>query len=234
MPLALVGCPSSYDEDKPNPHAQSAMAAQTPPPHTPTPVPGLPTPTPTPIPSLPTTTTASPDGSTTFSCAAFDATSALLNAGALDYVEYRMGTTTPISVGTKCQLASNPKACISAVATMSTTMSLGVGCGNAPAPIYYVFTKGDAVGRVSNIAELMGVIGTVDTPTKAVLAARVAGYSATCQSNTDIAESPTGFDLEAFKLSASGEYIVSALHIQRDGLVLVVKDVGPTHLCDGA
>lgn len=50
-----------------------------------------------------------------------------------------------------------------------------------PAGYYLAYTKGDAVGKVSNRTELRALFPAIDTPAKALVYANAAGYRVECQ-----------------------------------------------------
>jgi hypothetical protein len=156
---------------------------------------------------------------------------------AFDYLEHRQGDhgETIEAFGTKCGRALDLAACTAAVNAITATSPFPRGgCGGYAASLdYYVYTRGDQVGRITSGPELIAAFGTIDTPSKAFLAATGAGFSPICESSSEVRAMPEGFELTAFKFSETArQYIVYVVRVRSDGTVEIVKDTGPTSACN--
>jgi hypothetical protein len=155
-------------------------------------------------------------------------------AGGLDALEERRavdaevdGSARPaVSAGTPCSGATDHAARETAFAALSSGGEAlrpafdEVDFAEASPPGYYLaHTKGDAVGKVSNRAELRTLFPTIDTPAKALLYANAAGYRVECQhANGWLREEPDGWVLVASRdhaLRCSRTDVL--LFLRRDG-----------------
>jgi len=138
---------------------------------------------------------------------------ALRTAAGLDTLEERQlleatserEPVAPLRAGTPCASASDQAACETAFAELSTSgetlrppfdevdfMSSDI------AGYYLAYTKGDTVGKVSNLAELRALFPTVDSPATALLHAHASGYRVEChEADGWIREEPDGWLIAA-------------------------------------
>lgn len=93
----------------------------------------------------------------------------------------------PLRAGTPCASASDPTACETAFAELSSAGETlrppfdEVDFMRSDVAGYYlVYTKGDAVGKVSNRDELRALFPAVDSPAKALLYAHASGFRVEC------------------------------------------------------
>lgn len=123
-------------------------------------------------------------------------------AAALDVLEERLavdagldaGIRPSVRAGVPCSGSTDHEACETAFAQLSSggealrpafdevdyISAFFEGQKAGPPGYYLVYTKGDAVGKVSNHAELRTLFPTIDTPAIALLYANAAGYRVEC------------------------------------------------------
>lgn len=122
-------------------------------------------------------------------------------AAGLDVLEERLaigasdaGANASARAGVPCSGATDHDACEAAFAQLSSAEALRPafdevdymaalldGSTAGPPGYYLAYTKGDAVGKVSNRTELAAVFPIIDSPAKALLYANAAGYRVECQ-----------------------------------------------------
>lgn len=96
-----------------------------------------------------------------------------------------------VRAGVPCSGSTDHDACETAFAQLSSggealrpafdEIDYSFGGEAGPPGYYLAYTKGDAVGKVSNRAELRTLFPTIDTPAKALLYANASGYRVECQ-----------------------------------------------------
>ncbi|MBX3208938.1 MAG: hypothetical protein KF764_28155 [Labilithrix sp.] len=118
---------------------------------------------------------------------------ALRTAAGLDFLERRavyssdagLDSYPPLSLGTPCGGAADAAACTSALAALSgdgeTLYAYGVDTAAfGPKGFYFVYTKADAVGKITNVGELRTVLPSVDSPVAALMYVQAASYRVMC------------------------------------------------------
>lgn len=121
-------------------------------------------------------------------------------AASLDVLEERLavgvsdaGANPNVRAGVPCSGATDHDTCEAAFAQLSSGgealrpafdevdyMAARLDGSTSPPGYYLAYTKGDAVGKVSNRTELAAVFPIIDSPAKALLYANAAGYRVEC------------------------------------------------------
>lgn len=118
---------------------------------------------------------------------------ALRKAAGYDFLERRpIAASDPeaspyplLSLGTPCERAADVSACTSGLAGLSSNhevlfpYDVGTSIGG-PKGFYLVYSKGDTVGKISNLGELKTALPTVDSAVAALMYAEAASYRVEC------------------------------------------------------
>ena len=144
---------------------------------------------------------------------------------------------TEFELGTKCKTATNQAACLAALDALRGQRQGGLFAnGSWSKHGYLVYSKGDEVGKASDRAELLRLLGAIDHPAKAWMVAKEAEYGIPC------IDSWVRADGDDYLIVASDlvrscpvQYDNVLLRVRRDGSYEVIQrtDGGMSSVCIG-
>lgn len=160
----------------------------------------------------------------------------------LDYIERHQLTTegrlVVESVGTACSGASDPSACLAALAVPSLEPSyISLSGSEHPDGVYFPeeirATNGDTVTVINSLDELVAFLRPIDTAAEALIVASTAGYATPC-TRSGSKPASTGFEVQLFRYFGCGGRSRHLLVVSPDGEVREIdseREVDPEPNC---
>lgn len=143
-------------------------------------------------------------------------------AAATDYAELRRifmaGDSTESLVsafGTRCKNASNAASCDSALTALKATQGFGRQCLQVCTEYYVATQQADAIGSLTTLEALKAFLGTIDTPTEALLLAHSQPLHFACadKSRGAVRKTENGWEVIGYEGVACGENTAVTQHV---------------------